>query len=259
MKNQPHFFIGSLPFLDPNAALDFVAKNSRHLPFLPQLPAANPQEDMIGQVLRGFEIGGWDEKASCCLKPFLSRYAQAKRIKIQIAGPFTVARAMSIDSADCAEMWVELSKKIIGQVSKSGFDGEIWLQIDEPFWSSEKELFRHYEKIVGSLKIAGKVKLGIHSCATSRPRVESLKMASFDFWSFDYTSCSMTEDERAFWTHETAQLQKILAVGIYSKENAPKNENVISNGANVWVSAGCGLADWNEEEIQTMLDESYGS
>ncbi|NDD05389.1 MAG: hypothetical protein EB078_10820, partial [Proteobacteria bacterium] len=85
------FFVGSLPFQSVSEAIDFVKKHSSHLPFLPQLPELNPQEDMIGQVLRGFELGHWDEKASTAMELFQNEFVESRRFKIQVAGPATVS------------------------------------------------------------------------------------------------------------------------------------------------------------------------
>ena len=83
MRKPPLFFIGSLPFSNPAEAIDFVRRASPTFPFLPQLPGVNPQEDMVGQVLRGCELGCWDESASISFPGFLEAFADAPRVKFK--------------------------------------------------------------------------------------------------------------------------------------------------------------------------------
>src|SRR5262245_6824037 len=43
--------VGSLPFVDPARAIDFVARHAREVPFWPQLKRLSPREAMIPQIL----------------------------------------------------------------------------------------------------------------------------------------------------------------------------------------------------------------
>jgi len=184
---KPEFFVGSLPFQSVEEAILFVKKNSSHLPFLPQLPELNPQEDMIGQVLRGFELGFWDEKASVALEAFQNEFCESPRVKIQIAGPATVSRMLSLTEEKIIPQWEKLVVALLDQLRQGHFIGEIWLQIDEPLPKGTALLLegKHAAPKVmpylfeGRLSEAIKkmrvgrqrVVFGLHSCATERPQL----------------------------------------------------------------------------------------
>lgn len=245
------FFIGSLPYDNPERALEFVRRYSSHFPFLPQLPDANPNEDMIGQVLRGFEIGYWDELASCCLPGFLEEYGESPKLKIQIAGPYTVARIASIPFHKIVSQWLGLWGGIADRIRKK-FTKELWLQIDEPFWSKKAPLPEGYGNFLTSVRSVDRgSSLGIHSCATDRPE---LLPEGCDFFSFDYTRAAISEMERRWWKGSTTKRSAILVAGILDRDGKKHFENVNGLGERVeWVSASCGLHDWSEQEIERVF------
>ena len=124
--------IGSLPFTDPQAAVDFVAQQSPQVPFWPQLPQRTPAEMMIPQFLkpichllqpRGDQYG-YTVKPSqvknliACLRDVpvdldpesatgffafieaaqTGRFAEALAVKGQITGPITLAFQLFSDN-----------------------------------------------------------------------------------------------------------------------------------------------------------------
>lgn len=232
---KPTFFVGSLPFLSTKEAIQFVKDKSSHLPFLPQLPEMNPQEDMIGQVLRGFELGFWDEKASVALESFQNEFSESPRFKIQIAGPYTVSRALSLSEE---EVWLNWQKLVLGisyQLRQGHFLGELWLQIDEPFWSKEKKpkagYFENLEKISAQLS---KTTWGLHSCATERPDLTPRELTHFRFLSFDCERTPVAKEELAKWEEWLKKDPKrILAWGGTATKGSTHNQ--------IWLSAPCGL------------------
>ena len=243
------FYIGSLPHTSVESAIQFVKTHSPELPFLPQLPGLNPQEDMIGQVLRGFEMGTWDDKASVCLANFWQEFSQSPRAKIQVAGPFAVARTMCMDFLEIMPQWITLFEGLVTQWESAKMKGEMWLQIDEPFWSKERPLPGAYPRFVGGLRKAfANLKIGIHSCATERPKIEAEIWPLFDFYSFDFSAHRMTAEEEAFWKKAPEK----LVAGILSREKPPALKNVISEVQ--WISASCGLADWSETQLQSLAE-----
>ncbi|MFM8269047.1 MAG: hypothetical protein ACKN9V_02570, partial [Pseudomonadota bacterium] len=192
---KPTFFVGSLPFKSVKEAIQFVKDNSPHLPFLPQLPELNSQEDMIGQVLRGFELGYWDEKASIALEAFQNEFCESPRFKIQIAGPHTVARTLSLSIDEIYPKWASLVLGISKQLRQGTFTGELWLQIDEPFWPPKGTAFllRDLQKEIP------KSVFGIHSCATERPQPDAKELEFFRFFSFDCSRTPFSETEKMGW------------------------------------------------------------
>lgn len=239
------FFVGSLPFQSVPEAIDFVKKNSAHLPFLPQLPELNPKEDMIGQVLRGFELGYWDESASCALERFQNEFCESERFKIQIAGPYTVARALSLKTKEIWPQWKRLILGLVEQFRQGGFLGEMWIQIDEPFWSKETCPEQNYFQELESIKVSqSKVSWGMHSCASLRPELNTELLKAFRFLSFDCLRAFLSEEEKNTiekWLKEDPQ--KIFVWGGLENGGLPKEpDEWVNPHPRVWASASCGLA-----------------
>jgi hypothetical protein len=231
------FFVGSLPFQSVEKAIQFVKDNSSHLPFLPQLPELNPQEDMIGQVLKGFELGYWDETASIALEAFQNEFCESPRFKIQIAGPYTVSRTLSLPVEEIYPQWEKLVLGISKQLRQGAFLGELWLQIDEPYWPPKGTAYL-LEKLRGKIP---KAVLGIHSCATERPRPEADELALFQFFSLDCSRTPFSETEREFWGKWMDQdPRRVFAWGHPSDSPHTLDPWALSR-SQIWLSAPCGL------------------
>lgn len=250
----PPFFIGSLPYHIPEEALQFVHKYSSHLPFLPQLPELNEHEDMVGQVLRGIELGAWDEKASSCLELFQNDFGDAPRCKIQLAGPLTVARSMSAPVESLIPQWLKFWEGLKTQLRQGAFRGELWLQIDEPFWSAQVEVGPSYTKFLEKVRNSrSQLKVGLHSCATHRPKVNRDLLELVDFFSFDFTRTPLSHEETDTWLENLSGLKTYMVVGVVTKDN--KNPEVPffnEYPKHVFVSATCGLNDWTPKEIEAV-------
>jgi len=122
--------IGSLPHLDPEAAVRFVAEFSPHMPFWPQLPQRSPQDDMLLQMLAPVaDLLEWRSFGKLALHPlrlptFLHQlqtvdaqfdqahaagffaferacvdgeFPQAQVLKGQLYGPLTLARCLFVN------------------------------------------------------------------------------------------------------------------------------------------------------------------
>ena len=253
MRQPPIFFMGSLPHSTPAEAIEFVKKYSNHLPFLPQLPETNPQEDMIGQVLRGIELGYWDEKASSCLELFQNEFVDAERFKIQIAGPYTVARSLSTKFVDLAPQWVTFWRGLRKQLNEASFQGELWLQIDEPFWSLDKDLPDGYTAFLQAVKeVGGKIKMGIHSCASKRPPLFPDHVKILDFFAFDFSNEEMSSSEVALWTHLLGNDGKTLVYGGLSGQQDLKLP-ILAQSPQFWVSSPCGFYGWDTNELELAI------
>ena len=251
---HPLFFVGSLPHKSRKEAIRFVENYAEDLPFLPQLPELNPQEDMIGQVLRGMEMGLWDDQASIAFKPFISTFANAKRAKIQIAGPVTVARTLCVDATSLFDPWKNLCKGITSQMRHGGFQGELWLQIDEPFWDKKKPLPPTYTKFLESIRTP-KQKIGVHTCGLPRPDLSDEMVREFDFISMDFLAAPMTSDETVLWAKHLASEKKILVAGILNEEGNPEYESIglLKGNPSIWLSSPCGHATWSDAKLQRFL------
>ncbi|NBT57527.1 hypothetical protein EBT16_01970 [bacterium] len=231
------FFVGSLPFQSVKEAIQFVKENSPHLPFLPQLPELNPQEDMIGQVLRGFELGYWDEKASIALEAFQNEFCESPRFKIQIAGPYTVSRTLSLPLSEIYPQWEALVLGISKQLRQGAFLGELWLQIDEPFWPPKGTalLLRDLEKKIP------KSRLGVHSCATERPTPDAFESRLFRFFSLDCSRTPFMAEEKAFWEKWLKEDPTRVFVWGYPQDSAQNLDSWPLENPQIWLSAPCGL------------------
>lgn len=135
--------VGSLPFLDADEAVEFVAEQCPELPFWPQLPRRNAGEGVIGQgmgrliehleparrpycwaVRRGaasaFEAAL--DASDAGLKPETAagffaleralasgRFPRAKAVKAQLEGPATLARCLFLDGVPVSKLpdWLE--------------------------------------------------------------------------------------------------------------------------------------------------------
>lgn len=229
--------MGSLPFQSVEEAIQFVKENSAHLPFLPQLPEINPQEDMIGQVLRGFELGFWDEKASSALELFQNEFCEAPQFKIQIAGPHTVSRVLSLPFDEIFPKWKRLVLSIAQQLRQGAFIGELLLQVDEPYGLPKGTalLLAEVQKEIP------KSALGLHSCATIRPDLSAQELSCFRFLSFDCERTAVTELEKANWIEWLKEdSRRFLAFGV-SQQNESVLDPWVLNERQVWLSAPCGL------------------
>ncbi len=258
--NHPLFFLGSLPYDSVIDAVNFVKQCSPSLPFLPQLPEANPQEDMVGQVLRGIELGHWDEQASSCLEYFQNEFVDAPRFKIQLAGPMTVARSLSTQFDEVTPSWMQFLKGLMKQLRQAGFQQEMWLQIDEPFWSSEVPLPPNYVEFLGEVrKSREKLKIGLHSCHKNRPKMDEVLAPFTDFFSFNYSVMPTTVEEIETWNQILSITDIHLVLGVIAKGVpfegviTPFDENFRDR---LWVSPACGLYDWTSEDIQKTFQFS---
>ncbi|NBX68503.1 MAG: hypothetical protein EBR01_06025 [Proteobacteria bacterium] len=255
MPKPLQFFIGSLPYEKPNEAIQFVKRFSSHLPFLPQLPEANPMEDMVGQVLRGIDLGFWDDKASSCLELFQNEFVDSTRFKIQIAGPYTVSRSMSSKFTDIAPLWVSFWAGLRKQLKEASFQGELWLQLDEPFWSKEAGYMADgYTAFLQAIRETGEnLKLGIHSCATHRPEIFPDHLQLVDFFSFDFLRQPMTPEEENTWFHLLNDKGKILIFGGLSSADGAKYPAKLEEHPNFWVSSPCGFYGWDIKDLEQQV------
>jgi len=253
MKNQI-FYIGSLPFTDPHRALQFVKENSPELPFLPQLPKANPKETMVAQALRGMQLGEWNKECSVCFESFLKDFRQSERLKIQVAGPLTVAWFSSKTFAEVEKTWMRMWKGVRKQIADSGFNGKVWLQLDEPIWSQQQQLPAHYDEFVDFLTGDSSISVGLHSCASERPIPSTTLMEKASFFSFDYLRSAMTAEEKLLW-RGWLKKDRTLVVGIIDQKRGCQWQQAFQSQpekGRVWMSASCGLFAWNEEDVERL-------
>ncbi len=255
----PLFFTGSLPFTDAHRALQFVKEFGSTLPFLPQLPRANPKETMAAQVIRGMQVGEWNNEISCCFSSFLSEFQKVDRFKIQMAGPFTTAWFSSKTYAATEATWNKMWDGVRKQIDRSGFKGEIWLQIDEPIWSIPRPLPVAYPAFLESLVRDPRVRIGLHCCSSERPLPDRNWMDKVSFFSFDYLRTHMTPEEKLLWRPWLGK-DRILAIGIIDRIRGPQWKQTfesIPDDGSVWMSPSCGLFEWSDEDIERLTKSGY--
>ena len=162
--------IGSLPLRDPAAAIDFVARHSPQIPFVPQLPNYSKRELMLNQILYGlddaFALDGevpsprvdakhlvvslTERPAKLVMhsqtwKLFLDaartgKFANAAALKMQLCGPVTLASLLKlngipfIENAALFEAVVVRVRKVITHVATllREIHPKVIIQLDEP-------------------------------------------------------------------------------------------------------------------------------
>jgi len=242
--------MGSLPHTDVQAAIRFVKHASSHLPFLPQLPKVSSDEGMIRQVLVGIQDGGWNEKTCAAFKPFMATFRTARRIKFQIAGPYTVAWFCSKNFDEIMKKWLPLCAGIIQNIQEK-YEGRIWVQIDEPIWSSQRALPSSYLNLLKIIRSKGpRINIGLHSCATDRPLIPDDIKSQIDFISLDFLQSRLTDSELPFWQRWIGG-GKTLVAGILAKHQKAELPFplVSANPELLMASTSCGLAEWALEDV----------
>lgn len=249
-----YFFIGSLPYEDVDAAIKFVQKHSPTLPFLPQLPRANAGDSMVRQILKGFELNGWNRTTSIAFEPFFKTFHAHERIKIQLAGPYTVAWFSSKTFNETRTKWIRLWHAIADQIKNFGFKKELWLQLDEPIWSKDRELPKTYLDFIRETTVEWpRIRVGIHSCASDRPCDLQDLSSSVQFFSFDVTRKPFSAAEKKFWQNYTAHDGELVLGCLLKGKKTEANPLPELNPKQLWISASCGLADWLPEEIEEVF------
>jgi hypothetical protein len=249
------FFAGSLPFLGASTAIKFVAEFSPHLPFLPQLPEGNPQEDPLAQTLRGVELGHWDEEASICLEEFQNEFVESLRVKIQVIGPYTLSRAISTPFSGFTAQWMRFWQGLSQQLRQAGFTQELWLQLDEPFWEGDRDLPLQYEALLDEVRsVRANLKVGIHSCHRNRPFPRESLRGRLDYLNFNFQDEPLRNEELALAQHFT-MIWGILNRG--ESELPPLSAQLLP--LSPWISAPCGLSEWSAQEIYLTFQNIVGA
>lgn len=251
LLNAPLYFLGSLPFQQVDQSIDFVKEHSSHLPFLPQLPEANPQEDMSAQLLRGIELGYLDSEASSCLESFQNEFVESPRVKIQVVGPYTLGRTMSGSVEEVLPQWLHFWVGFVKQLKQAGFRQELWLQLDEPLWDAKRPLPENYPNFLRLLHDSrSHLRVGIHSCAPARPKLTTELKIDADFFSLNFVDQPLKPKEEEEW-REYLGKGKALVAGRIKKGGEitpfPLSDEFPETAL---ASTVCGLYDWTEEEIK---------
>lgn len=245
--------MGSLPYQSPKEAIEFVKKVSGTLPFMPQLPESHPEEDMIAQVVRGFEIGGWDNLCCSSWELFFETFLHSPRLKIQVAGPFTVARTLSQPYEGVFLNWISFWKGLRDQIDKLTFSGELWVQIDEPFWNAKTPLPDSYGNLLCSVRGSRKkTRVGIHSCATERPLLDKKFAALADFISLNYLDKTFTLADRDQWESIWPLGRTQLVAGILDRNRSVDPPAGVP-AERLLISPVCGLYGWTQKEIARLF------
>jgi methionine synthase II (cobalamin-independent) len=150
---------------------------------------------------------------------------------------------LSLSEKEVWPQWENLVKGLKEQLRQGSFLGEMWIQIDEPFWGEENKPHESYlEKVKKLGSELGKTRFGLHSCATKRPALSLLEMEAFHFLSFDCEKTEVSPSEKEIWKQWLKKdSTKILAWGAGEASRSRVDAWALEE-RQVWLSASCGLA-----------------
>jgi hypothetical protein len=145
--------IGSLPGTDRSSAL--AVSLAHDVPFLPELPAADEGEGLLGRGAKCLRAGA---PGTPGLTAFLDALGGPRFIKLQLVGPLTLARATGKDPDVVAQALGGAAVKMIGAARSRGH--EVLMVFDEPHLLRPTSALR---AVLAAAKQAGAHR-GIHCC-----------------------------------------------------------------------------------------------
>ena len=168
--------IGSLPFSDPAAAIDFVAAACPRLPFCPQPPAANLVEVTLGQF-NDPESGQQTTLHRFTQAALEGAFPAALALKTQVTGPITLAGLLGLQGGDArtADRVTSLVSSVariaaeqVRTLSVAGLP--VLVFVDEPalIMAEEAVAKRLLAPVFAAINRAGGL-AGIHCCASISP------------------------------------------------------------------------------------------
>jgi len=201
--------VGSLPFLDPQAALDFIRSRPQIMPCLPELPLKDHRELMISKATQALSSKwqGFSPEEYSTLFAFQQAEVDKKLtiLKVQLCGPLTCAiysPQLGTVSSEALEHAISACARQIRWLAETLRDrvARLLIVLDEPGFSRFAELPSAAQAIIRDgftyLSVAAheeRATLGVHCCGKlSRTFFElPVELLSFDWVQFG------TSDERA--------------------------------------------------------------
>jgi len=285
--------IGSLPFTDPDQAIDFIAEYSREIPFWPQLPQKSPNEGMILQPLGMFQefvshvpqkpfVQVSPQKGTAFIEKLLTdeatlieshasgffafekafeqnRFPKAKAIKAQCVGPITLASLLVQGEtpfmADPRTM--QPLSRFLYRLAQWQINRLKKFGLPILFFIDEPGLIpekvKYLHGFFEKIKALG-VTTGLHCCRTIP--YETLLQLKPDFYSFD------ADKELVPFCHDPSakkffEVGGRVAWGLIPTENNLKNLNVPEIASN-WLAQAKELSDQNDLISSSLFTASCG-
>ena len=274
--------IGSLPHTDVEKAMELVKSNFSAIPFWPQLPKLNENENILAQFTEGMHTDAQNYAITyaAAFEPFIELVKETKPAyaKGQIVGPFTLAAALT--GKDVAIIVKTLALKAIWQIKKikeASPQTTPIIFIDEPSISrldtpaDIKEMLSEVSDVIqnnGGLS-------GFHCCGNfdwSMPISVGVDIISFDAYSYAHELSLFSKDVEKFLASggkiawgvvptfdiallQTANLDKMLevfeqAVNYLTKKGI--DEKMILD--NSLITSSCGTGALSEELAQHAVE-----
>ncbi|MBX7137859.1 MAG: hypothetical protein K1X83_07725 [Oligoflexia bacterium] len=252
-----HFAVGSLPFLDPVEAVDFIFARSWIVPFWPELPAISDRELMLARAERVLQNGwqGYEPGETGGLFAMKRKVAgRLPLLKSQCCGPLTLAlfseqlkgpfeqRFRSAAEASGRELDWQLeqlspyAKGVICVLDEPGFVH--WNALET---RSKEAYLETVSALHTKLRSLGHY-LGLHCCAEL---VSALPELSIDLLSFKLNASALqailADDNRQRWS-TALQNGMVLVPGAFSALSPPDMEEALQQGRARLTELGEGLA-----------------
>lgn len=163
--------VGSLPFRDPDEALEFVRRWSPELPYWPQLPQAGPSEEMIAQFAPPIGFCDKHQSLSNSLKndwsipAGLAAFSRAApwtgiALRGQVTGPVTLSARLPDVAPMALAAWVaKLARMQAGLLGRP-----VLITVDEPLLAMGGEAADLLQPVFAAIRAAGGA-AGLHTCA----------------------------------------------------------------------------------------------
>jgi len=200
ISNYTHFAVGSLPFQDPDQAVDFIIERPWILPFWPELPRRAESERSLSRSVRALDTSWFGYEASEASGLFALRKKLERSdfrpalLKCHVLGPLTFLKHFQNPSSNFSQAVRPALEGCLKQIEwqmsfLSDFKLPLLFVLDEPELSRfnelsfvEKERLREaYTYLYVSVSERGGY-LGVHNCGTFE--IEALCLP-FDLISFD--------------------------------------------------------------------------
>ena len=232
-KNRfSHFCCGSLPFKDPNMALDFIFKRPWILPFWPELPSISPAELMVNRAARVLRESWSGYAPSEALGLYsLRHYLDLRGVKLpilkcQVGGPLTLveySRELSENWDDALQVATDIClEQIHWQITFfEGLTERLLFVIDEPALGKWNDLGeRCQSRIVDAFSsIYVQVSerncfLGLHSCCPFDHNILSLPVELYSFDALAKPGLLSAESAQQDW-QGAIRRGMVLAPGVF--------------------------------------------
>lgn len=231
------YCVGSLPYVDPKEALNFVFEHDWIVPFWPELPLRRDSELMLSRAERVLTSGwnGYAEAEAACLFALRDRLESASTgldiIKCQVLGPLSFLLYSQQLQGTFKQRIQEAAKITLQQIRwqhrfLESFCDDFIFVVDEPGlieWSAldvyERRMLQEaYSYLFVSVSEL-EAFMGMHSCSAFDHEFLSfpIELLSFDALQFDFTKL-FPHTARNAWS-QAAERGLVVAPGLFAARN----------------------------------------